>query len=215
MLVSLLRAIIQPIREVAMDTKKPEKAPKSGSASFASSSRFSDELPRPLDEMLQPGPELSGDSSAASPPSLSRDARATAKSLGRAVKEQVGEFTSEIGHELSKTAEHQKTRGIEAMQAFARAVDTAAEELEQHSPLAAQYARDAAHRVEGLSANIRGRNINELMDSATELARSRPGLFFAGAVAAGFALSRFMKSSASHHVPESADYSPPLMEPGP
>ena len=35
------------------------------------------------------------------------------------------------------------------------------------------------------------------MKAATELARSQPMLFIGGAVAAGFALSRFLKSSAN------------------
>ena len=36
------------------------------------------------------------------------------------------------------------------------------------------------------------------MHSATDAARSQPVLFFAGAIAAGFTLSRFFKSSATH-----------------
>jgi hypothetical protein len=114
------------------------------------------------------------------------------------VREQVGAFGADIGHELSKGVEQQKTRGVEAMRAFAAAVDTAAQELEQQSPEVARYVHVAAESLRNLSGSIEGRSLNELMRSASDLARSRPSLYFAGAVAAGFALSRFLKSSAHH-----------------
>src|SRR5205823_6745931 len=93
--------------------------------------------------------------------------------------------------------EQQKSRGAEAIQGVARAINAAAAELEGQSPLLAQYVRDAAQKVEGLSSNINGRDINELMKAASDLARSQPLLFIGGAVAAGFALSRLVKSVGS------------------
>ena len=127
--------------------------------------------------------------------SLSKDLKEAAKTASRAVKDQASEFATSVGHELSKTAEDQKARGVDAIQGFARAITCAAAELEGQSPRVAQSVRDAAKKVEGLSENISGRNVDELMKAATELARSQPMLFIGGAVAAGFALSRFLKSS--------------------
>lgn len=127
---------------------------------------------------------------------ISGDVKEAAKTATRAVKEQASQLASDVGHELSKTAEQQKTRGVEAIHGFARAITAAASELERQSPHIAQYVREAAHRVEGLSSNISGRDVQELMKAASDLARSQPLLFIGGAVAAGFALSRFLKSSA-------------------
>ena len=127
--------------------------------------------------------------------SLSKDLKEAAKTASRAVKDQASEFATSVGHELSKTAEDQKARGVDAIQGFARAITCAAAELEGQSPRVAQSVRDAAKKIEGLSENISGRNVDELMKAATELARSQPMLFIGGAVAAGFALSRFLKSS--------------------
>ena len=127
--------------------------------------------------------------------SLSKDLKEAAKTASRAVKDQASEFATSVGHELSKTAEDQKARGVDAIQCFARAITCAAAELEGQSPRVAQSVRDAAKKVEGLSENISNRNVDELMKAATELARSQPMLFIGGAVAAGFALSRFLKSS--------------------
>lgn len=127
---------------------------------------------------------------------LTTSVKDAARSTSRVVKEQAAEFASDVGHELGKTAEEQKQRGVEAMHGVVRAVHTAAAELQMQSPRIAGYVRDAADKVERLSSDIGKRDINQLMKSASELARSQPMLFFAGAVAAGFALSRFLKSSA-------------------
>jgi hypothetical protein len=133
---------------------------------------------------------------------LSADLKQAAQSAQRAVKEQASEFAADVGEELSHTAEEQKIRGVEAMQGFARAITTAAGELEGQSPMVARYVRDAGKQVEVLSRNLRGRSITDLMGAASDLARSQPVVFIAGAVAAGFALSRFLKSSASRSFSE-------------
>ena len=118
------------------------------------------------------------------------------ESAGRAIREQGSTFVSEIGQEINRSVEEQKRRGLDAMRSFAGAVDTAAQELEQQSPQVARYVRDVSEGLQSFTRNIEGRNLNDLMRSATDLARSKPTLFMVGAVAAGFALARFMKSSA-------------------
>jgi hypothetical protein len=127
---------------------------------------------------------------------IAADVKQTARSAGQAIREQASTFASEIGQELNRGVEDQKRRGLEAVRSFAGAVNTAAQELEQQSPQVARYVRDAAEGLQSLTRNIEGRNLNDLMRSATDLARSNPTLFMMGAVAAGFALARFMKSSA-------------------
>jgi hypothetical protein len=134
--------------------------------------------------------------------SVSSDVKEAARTASRAVKEQASQLASDVGHELSNTAEQQKIRGVEAIQGFARAVIAAASELDRQSPQIAQYVREAARGVESLSNNISRRDINELMKAASDLARSQPLLFLGGAVAAGFALSRFLRSSAKTDEPE-------------
>src|SRR5439155_13651166 len=93
--------------------------------------------------------------------SLSKDLKEAAKTASRAVKDQASEFATSVGHELSKTVEDQKARGVDAIQGFARAITCAAAELEGQSPRVAQSVRDAAKKIEGLSENISGRNVDE------------------------------------------------------
>jgi len=130
---------------------------------------------------------------------LTAEMKEAAKTASQAVKEQASEFAANVGHELSKTADNQKTRGVEAIQSFARAISSAAAELDDKSPQLARSVHAAASKVEGLSQTLNNRSVDDLLKVATDLARSQPLLFIGGAVAAGFAMARFLKSSAPHH----------------
>jgi hypothetical protein len=136
---------------------------------------------------------------AASP--LVADVKDAAKTVSRAVKNKAVEFAANMGHELSQTAETQKTRGVEAIQCFARAITSAADEIEAQSPQAARSVRDAAAKVEGLSRNLSNHSVDDLLGVVTDLARKQPLLFVGGALAAGFAVSRFLRSSANDKPP--------------
>jgi len=123
-------------------------------------------------------------------------AKDAAKATYQAVSAQASELVSNVADELSTTAEDQKRRGAETMRSFAGAVKSAAGELEGQSPLVARQFRNAADRIEDLSMNLKDRSIGQLFGAASDLARRQPVSFFAGAIVAGFALSRFLKSSA-------------------
>ncbi len=131
----------------------------------------------------------------ASPLGSGSGLKATAKGATDAIRQQAAQFAEEVGHELGSTAESQKARGVDALRRVARAIDSAASELAGQSPTIAQPIRDAARRVDELSDNLSKRDVSELVDSATRLARTQPILFLGGSVAAGFALGRFLKSS--------------------
>ena len=130
--------------------------------------------------------------------SLGAEMKQAAQATSKAIGKQVATFAREVGHELGATAEKQRVRGADAITAFSRAMKAAAGELQEQSPAVAKHARHAARSIEGLSHSIRDRSATELMQSATDAARLQPALFFAGAIAAGFTLSRFLKSSATH-----------------
>ena len=89
------------------------------------------------------------------------------------------------------------------MRAFAGAVQHAADELDQESPAVARQFRTAAQKVEELSEGLRDRSVRELVSDVSDFARRQPLWFFGGAIMAGFALSRFLKSSAA--VPPAAE----------
>jgi hypothetical protein len=95
-----------------------------------------------------------------------------------------------------RIAEQQKQAGADQIGGVARAIDGAASEIEQELPHAAGFIHDAAAKLEGAAASLRERSVDDLIRSLNNFARRQPAAFFGGAVLAGFALSRFLKSSA-------------------
>jgi len=122
--------------------------------------------------------------------------RDAATSTARAVKQQAAAVASEIGHELEKTASEQVTHGAEAIRGFAMAVEAAGLELEKVSPQLARYVNESADKIREVSTSLSSRQVNDIVRMATDFARSQPVLFLGAAVATGFALARFFKSSA-------------------
>jgi hypothetical protein len=175
------------------------------------------EAPMPASSPTEPGQvqrpdffverrqQSAGDSMRPSSPSLSSGLKETAQSATDALRQQASELAQDVGHELNKTGEDQKMRGADAIRHVARAIDSAASELESQSPTVARTVHETARQVEGLSDNLSGRSVNELIQSATELARARPALFIGGSVVAGFALARFLMSSSSHRSSAGSD----------
>jgi hypothetical protein len=88
-------------------------------------------------------------------------------------------------------AEEQKRVGAEHAQGLARAVHSAAGELEKTSPQVARYVHEAGSAMDSLSRTLRDSSPGELMGRMEDLARRQPVAFFGAAVLAGFAL-RFL-----------------------
>ena len=117
--------------------------------------------------------------------SAAEDARTTLDATAVTVKERA-----------RRAAEEQKKAGADQIGGVARAIHGAADEVEQELPLVAGFVHDAAAKLEGAAASLRERSVDDLVRSLNNFARKQPAAFFGGAVLAGFALSRFLKSSA-------------------
>jgi ABC-type transporter Mla subunit MlaD len=92
--------------------------------------------------------------------------------------------------------EQQKQLGAEQLGGVARAVHSAAREFEDQLPRVAESVHSAAARLESASSSLRNRRADEVIAEVGRFAREQPAVFFGGAVLVGFALSRFLKSSA-------------------
>lgn len=79
---------------------------------------------------------------------------------------------------------------------MATAVHKAADELEDQMPKAAEFVHAAASRLEKGAEGLRNQGLGELVQQFNELGRREPLAIFGAAIAAGFAASRFFKSSA-------------------
>lgn len=93
-------------------------------------------------------------------------------------------------------AERQKQVRAKQADGVAKAVHDAAEQLEQQMPKAAEFVHSAASQIERGANAVRERSIYDLVGTFNDLGRKEPLALFGGAVLAGFAISRFLKSSA-------------------
>lgn len=97
--------------------------------------------------------------------------------------------------EARKYADEQKRAGADKVAGVARAVNNAAGELESSAPEFAGIARSAASGIESFSDRMRDSSYRDLVSGIEDFARREPVAFFGSAMFAGFALSRFMKST--------------------
>jgi hypothetical protein len=98
--------------------------------------------------------------------------------------------------EARRIAHQQKEAGADRLGEVAGAVHGAARSLEAGMPQMASYVHDAAVRLEDAAQTLRLRNVDDIVSEISRFARTQPALFFGGAMLAGFALARFLKSSA-------------------
>lgn len=122
--------------------------------------------------------------SGATSDAATEQARAAAASIGEQVKERARNL-----------AEEEKAARADQLGSVADAMAKASGQLKKTMPSAAQSIDDMAHRLGEFASSLRQRSVDDMLDDAKAFGRRRPGAFFAGAVAAGFALSRFVKSS--------------------
>jgi hypothetical protein len=112
------------------------------------------------------------------------------------------DIASDVKEQSRRLAEQQREVGAAGIGDVADAIHSAANELEPKMPQAASYVRDAADRIEGVASRLKDRSLDDMLNDLGSFAHTQPLLFFTGAALAGFALSRFVKSSDSTTVGE-------------
>jgi ABC-type transporter Mla subunit MlaD len=132
----------------------------------------------------------------ANPSELVEEVVGVTKNLGAAVGKEARAMAGRVTEQLSETAEAGVDRGADALGHFVRAMQAAGREIEPEAPGLARTLDDVASNVDGFAETIRGRSLSELASSAAELARRNPTIFLAGTIIAGFAVSRFVRSTA-------------------
>jgi hypothetical protein len=121
--------------------------------------------------------------------------------LADKTKSETTEAMQPMKESVRKIAQHQKDGFADTMGGFAKAVDAAAGQCGRESQAMSGMLSAAADTIRSASDSLRDRHIDDIAATVQHFARHRPVALFAGAVAAGFVLSRFLKSSA----PEQSD----------
>jgi hypothetical protein len=116
-------------------------------------------------------------------------------SVTEKAKSDIAQAAETAKAEARRIASQQKEAGADRLGEVAGAVHGAARSLEAGMPQMASYVHDAAVRLEDAARTLRTRNVDDLVGEISRFARSQPALFFGGAMLAGFALTRFLKST--------------------
>lgn len=114
-------------------------------------------------------------------------------------KQKAQGFIKEQQQKAQGMLEEQKQKGSEHLGKLADALHQTSSSLQQNNEeQVARYAGMAADGLQRLSSSLREQDVNSLLRQTESLARRQPALFVGGAVALGFMLSRFLKSSSEH-----------------
>lgn len=132
---------------------------------------------------------------------LSQNARQTADT----VKQRTREAAADARTQAESMLGEQKQAAAGQLQGLAGALRKTAEQLDsQDQKPVARYAERAAEGLDRLGDNLRDRDIDSLAAQVQDFARQQPGVFLGGAVAAGFLVARFLKSSSNGNESTSA-----------
>ena len=135
--------------------------------------------------------------------------RSTAEQVTERIKEKAGELkqqAKETAHDVRQRArsavDEQKHVAVGRVEGIAHALRTASDELrDQGQPMVAEYSRYAAEGLESMAQSLDRREVGDFVENIEQFARERPVAFLGGAMVAGFALARFMKSSSARRDP--------------
>jgi hypothetical protein len=138
--------------------------------------------------------QVGGDPTAGSKPveeakEAMREAAGTARRQGGRLMDEAKGIAGEVWQERREAAAGE-------IGSVAGALRRSADHLrsDEHG-LTARYVSEAADGLQRLSEAVRGRDVRDLIAEVEDFARRQPAVFVGGAVAAGFILSRFLKSS--------------------
>lgn len=111
------------------------------------------------------------------------------------LRSQADELMHAAKQRAKDIAEEQKDAAAAQLGCVARGLREAAGSMQGESEFAGRYAGKAAEGLERLSEDLRGADFDQLVERTENYARRNPAVFLGGAVAAGFLLARFIKSS--------------------
>ena len=135
------------------------------------------------------------------------------------VKSKVGEMAGEVKHQVGAAFDDAKRQATDVanerkegvsdrLHVVASALRDSGQQFEKHQESTfAEYVNTAADQVDQFAGYLETRDVGQIWQGASEMARRQPELFIVGSLAAGFFLGRFLKSSQSRSPQDTADRS--------
>ncbi|MDQ2694398.1 MAG: hypothetical protein M3Z21_03280 [Pseudomonadota bacterium] len=132
--------------------------------------------------------------------SLKTEARAKAQEVGQEVTAEARRLMEDAKSRGESLLAEQKRATADEVAGVAQALRKSAQEMHQqeHPPLITPYLERTADSIDRMASALRERDLNSLVRQVENFARRQPALFLGGAVAVGFLLARFLRSSALH-----------------
>jgi hypothetical protein len=117
-----------------------------------------------------------------------------AQQAGEQAKETASSLAAEANQKAKGLLNQQIETGADLVNEIAGAARQAARSLEPSAPQLAELVRGAADRAEGLSRDLRGQSVDDLIRTASDFTRRQPALVFGLASLAGFLAFRVFKA---------------------
>lgn len=108
---------------------------------------------------------------------------------------QAGELFNQAASELRAQANTQTDRAAGGLHTLAAQLGALANGRPEEAGQVADYARQLNDKVEQLASRIEQRGPDGILEDVQGFARRRPGVFLAGAAAAGFVVSRLVRGN--------------------
>lgn len=133
-----------------------------------------------------------------------KEADVKAKEASKEARDEAARIAESAKEKSKSILEEQKSSAAESVSSVAMALRQTADQLDrQHQGAMANIAVSAADALDRWSHTLRERDVDSMLNQVTDYARRQPAVFIGGALAAGFLLSRFLKSRAK---PEAYEY---------
>jgi hypothetical protein len=121
-------------------------------------------------------------------------AKDEAQHVAEQAKQQARGLLDDAKSQVDEQSRSQRDRLVGTLQAFSDDLEQMASQGGR-TGLATDLARQLAAKTRDLSSNLDGREPSDLLDDARDFARRRPGLFLAGALAAGVVAGRLARGA--------------------
>jgi hypothetical protein len=123
-----------------------------------------------------------------------------AKAVARQSKHQLDSLVSQTRGEVREQAEHRSAQAADQLRTLSQQVGALVDGRPENAGPLLGYLQDAQSQVGRLASRLEQRGPQGVIDDVTRFARRRPGVFLAGAMAAGFLVGRVVRAGAASQV---------------
>jgi hypothetical protein len=126
--------------------------------------------------------------------SVARAAADEARSVAHDATNEVRKLMGDARSQLRSQANEQSDRLAGSLQDVGHQLRTMAEKADDPESPVTSLTRQAADTADRFASHLQDGGVDRVMDDVKRFARNRPGVFLAGALAAGFVVGRMVKA---------------------